>query len=237
MPKLKTHQFKLAGHVVTERPILFSTVMVKANLEGRKTQTRRTKGLDDFINEPVLNIGKVNGKEFKCGLVRRPDEYILIRPCYGQPGDLLWVRETFCRQNGKIKFKTDVNHGMDRYYNWKPSIHLPKSDARIWMMVEEVRVERLQDISEEDAIAEGVEMVFRNSLYKDYNGSGLMFYTAARSFMSLWESINGPTSWDQNPYVWVIKYRVISKTGRPSDKTIFHHLVGVLDGETNYATI
>lgn len=100
---------------------------------------------------------------------------------------------------------------------------MPKAASRIWLMVEEIRVERLQDISEEDAVAEGIKElgIYSFPIYKDYLNSGMDGYqTPQWSFRSLWISINGQVSLSENPWVWVVKFRVLSKTGRPSDQVI-----------------
>lgn len=225
-PNLKPNQFILpCGAMITERPILFSTDMVHANLVERKTQTRR------IVKDKLLqNNTDESIQEFL---------ELTMKSCpYGEPGDLLWVRETW--------FKIDPDHGGDyaykatlatesdkirkdcikagRKYQWKPSIHMPKTASRIWLMVEEIRVERLHDISEDDAKAEGVikgesivEGYFR---FRDYKSEFNTLKYAKSSFESLWASINGEDSWLSNPWVWVVKYRILSKTGKPSIETI-----------------
>lgn len=99
---------------------------------------------------------------------------------------------------------------------------MPKVASRIWLMVEEIRVERLQDISEEDAIAEGIESIDQHGskVWKRYDGYSLVTSDPVVSFWSLWASINGEDSWLSNPWVWVVKYRILSKTGKPSIETI-----------------
>lgn len=217
---LKSNQFLLpSGALITERPILFSTEMIQANLEGRKTQTRReVKGL-------ALDWLGSNGFT---------PEYVALAEnalCpYGKPGDLLWVKETWANLNGDFPkadpfriFKADlINPNQHGPVTWKPSIHMPKEAARIWVMVEEIRVERLQDISEEDALAEGV-MEFEDGTFKNYYTKkglraedGVECLLAKGSFQSLWTSINGMDSWDANPWVWVVRYRILSTHGRPS---------------------
>lgn len=222
MPKLKPNQFILGGLLITEHPILFQTEMVQGIMEDRKTQTRRTKRLEEFHDEVLHNLHRVNGVNFKCAMIEKPDLVKLIRPPYGQPGDLLWVKETWSKSNdGSIDFKTNFpfTHPMG---GWKPSIHMSKVSSRIWLMVEDVRVERLQDITEEDAKSEGIEPVLNG--FKNYIRSLPLYWQNPRpaynSFASLWKSINGEKSWKSNPWVWVIKFRILSKTGRPSDEAI-----------------
>lgn len=185
-----------------EHPIIFSTPMVKAILEGRKTQTRRiVKTLHEH-------------------------KYYIDKSPYGQPGDLLWIRERFeTETDGKVKFyagniEVENNKSYERLTKWKPSIHMPKAAARIWLKITSVKVERLQDISDEDAIAEGVEFYNDRGIivYRSYKAHPPYYWsiaTAHKSFETLWQSINGNESWDANPWVWVISFEVISKTGKP----------------------
>lgn len=113
--------------------------------------------------------------------------------------------------------------------NWKPSIYMPKAASRLWLMVEEERVERLQDISEEDAIAEGIykdragHYRIYSSDFKSTDRIQLFTKSAKESFQSLWISINGDASWNANPWVWVVRFRVLSKTGRPTDEVIWEN--------------
>ena len=179
-----------------ERPILFSAPMVRALLAGTKTQTRRafkTKNGGVWPNANDL-----------------PGMRQILRSCpYGQPGDRLWVRETFCKiigQSGgwiETDYQATYTHG-DRLGDtlgikkrWTPSIHMPRHASRITLEVTGVRVERLQDISEADAIAEGV----RNSLHLP----GGRF--ARENFEHLWWTIHGDGSWESNPWVWVIEFK------------------------------
>ncbi len=197
---------------MNEKPILFSTEMVRAILEGRKTQTRR------IIKGP----GEINRNDYNnhWPFVRTEEGYE-EKPCpYGEVGNLLWVRETFI----KSEYATDLYYyKTDKGVSgkWKPSIHMPKSAARIWLEITNVRCERLNEISEQDAISEGIEQtedkafgkVWANygKLYKD----ALFYYNPIHSFASLWENINGEVSWRLNPWVWVIEFKLISKTSKP----------------------
>lgn len=190
-----------------ERPILFSTPMVEAILDGRKTQTRRARGAT-FQNF---------------------EEFARIKCPYGKPGDRLWVRETW--QITNFLHPSDENYGYiykasengkdwqenTEEWKWKPSIHMPKAAARIWLEITETRLEQLQDISKEDAIAEGIEPVadgYKNYMPKLSSTSQFCWPTAYHSFKSLWESINGAESWDLNPWLWVVKFKVLSTTGK-----------------------
>lgn len=233
---------------MSEHPILFSTEMVKAILEGRKSQTRRiikesfngcmTHGPHPCPNEPVVLIpGEVLEHPFEDGKSMTID-YPQVRAIFhcstldaeakcpfGKARDKLWVRETWAMtkyyngltEEGFPVYKADYPVRPEAS-KWKPGIHMPKDFARIWLEVEEVRVERLQDISEEDVIAEGIEPdpsglqsdgVTEWMNYKNY-GQGFRYVHPLDSYQSLWQSINGPESWEQNPFVWVIKFKRIT---------------------------
>lgn len=201
-----------------ERPILFSTEMVKAILAGKKTQTRRiVKGTALEWLAPDMFV-----PEF----VADPDNELCP---YGETGDLIWVRESYLKKPNVTEkmlrdgsdtwadyyYLTDTNIDELKSWGWKvkPSIHMPKKAARIWLQIEEVRIERLQDITEEDAQAEGVQ--------KDYYGFGRgqkpvdRIPTFKHGFISIWSKINGFDSYQANPWVWVIKFNVLSTTGKP----------------------
>jgi hypothetical protein len=107
-------------------------------------------------------------------------------------------------------------------FKWKPSIHMPKDAARIWLMLEDIRPQRLQDITEQDAIAEGILPIDQHGqlVWKRYDENATVTSSPIVSFWSLWSSINGEDSWQHNPWVWVVKFRVLSTTGRPSIKQI-----------------
>jgi len=181
-----------------ERPILFSGPMVRAILEGRKTQTRR-------VVKP------------QPGCDPRDDEHLDMGRCpYGQPGDRLWVREAWHTDERDLEYARakheDAMSDSPIYYRadpendnagctWRPSIHMPRWASRITLEITRVRVERLQEISEKDAIAEGADPY----LHPVHPGrEGLRHVDG---FRSLWESINGPGSWDANPWVWVIEFK------------------------------
>lgn len=208
-------------------PILYSTEMVKAIYENRKSKTRRTKGLD-FINDSFSEWEYLGIDKEGRHLMR--NEYgatNAIKCPYGQPGEIHWVRETFANLNVDFSevqpyfvYQADLfdedQHGP---VTWKPSIHMPKTAARFFLKVTDVRIEKLQDISEEDAIAEGI--LFNNFGYKDYlqDASGYghpdvdypHVYGPRLSYKTLWQYINGEESWDTNPWVWVISFERIDK--------------------------
>ncbi len=133
-------------------------------------------------------------------------------------GDLIYVKETFMECEGKIIYKADYPN--NEVIKWTPALFMPKKHSRIWLEVTEIRVEKLQDITEEEAIAEGIlcfEYVEPIGFYCNYLAKELtyqqfreaQFATATESYKSLWESINGVGAWDENPYVSVIQFRRI----------------------------
>jgi hypothetical protein len=197
-------------------PILMSAPMVRATLAGTKLQTRRA------VKHPLLcNLSFIVdcgdgwwGDEEGEGQARCP---------YGQPGDRLWVREAWshdaeslehCRASaedamgggayGPYYRATEVARDTLR---WRPSIHMPRWASRITLLITSVRVERLQAISEADALAEGI--------FATRGGFGLPdgshFHTTdpRESYWSLWEAINGPGSVDANPWVWVVEFKKV----------------------------
>lgn len=201
-----------------ERPILFSGPLVRAILEGRKTQTRR-----------VAKI-KLDKHGFVEGELDDPADHCP----YGAPGDRLWVRETWgvgtrpCPRRGwvdGIEYRADVDYLEDEYDvlplrvvdppdgveldsirgGWRPSIHMFRWASRIDLEVTGVRIERLQDITEEDAKAEGV-----TPFPYDPEGDCWTDGKHRTAFNYLWGEINGwtwPKGWDANPWVWVVEFR------------------------------
>jgi hypothetical protein len=218
-----------------ERPILFSTPMVQALLEGRKTQTRRIVNFKKIAQKTGCTKGSLAySTAFDSWAVfnGNGDADLCLVDCpYGKVGDILWVRESFADESSKGEYKLFIYKASDPNYpgKWKPSIHMPKAACRIWQQNEEVRVERLHDISEEDAIAEGVlfyddPVIGRR--YKDYEADASGYghpdhdyptvSTARESYFSLWRKINGVASYEANDWVWVIKSKVLSTTGKPT---------------------
>jgi len=201
------------------KPILFRTPMVQAILGGRKTITRRVIKQDSTALN-WLNAGL--SPQFICS-----EGNEVIRKY--NVGDILWVRETTCyvmldhahdllegaKDRIQFVYKASVHsdwmeYAKEKYgYKWKPAIFMPKEAARIFLGVTDIRIEKLQDISEEDAISEGIEIVKENvpvTPYKDYLGKYNYYSNPINSFKSLWQSINGEQSWNDNPYVWVIPF-------------------------------
>lgn len=244
---------------VKERPILFSGPMVKAILAGNKTQTRRALKASWLDKLEVYKIGfhaacppgfvAVRGRfplgEFGDKFLRCP---------YGQVGDRLWVKETWrklfcadefpcldcqqCRQ--AVAFRADETHpenftsaaGYRKEELWRPSIFMPRWASRIQLEITEIRVERLNDISEADAKAEGSECclwLVRDGYEHDVNLSSTAINPVHPShckpdgisyrngYASIWESINGKNSWNLNPWVWVITFKT-SPTNERSEK-------------------
>lgn len=195
-----------------ERPILFSGAMVRALLAGTKTQTRRVAKTDITIGRDSIlapNRGQKHAPVFL--LPEHAADAVAYCP-YGQPGDRLWVREAF----GHFERNDNFTPGCEVFYRadgeslavepWRPSIHMPRWASRITLEVTGVRVERLQDISEADALAEGIVRL------RD-DGFGLAdtahyHYTDPReSYFSLWETINGEGSVEANPWVWAVDFK------------------------------
>lgn len=184
-------------------PILFNMEMVRAILDCRKSCTRRIikpqpQGYFEVSEEP-LYIYDTDGKQGK------------ITPPY-QPGDILYVRETFIQAAAHIFwYKADDKPWMSKDLLWKPSIHMPKEAARIWLKVTDVRVERLQDITGLSVQKEGIE-VDPNECASKFDFISELFLL----FQELWDSTIKKSDldsygWDANPYVWVIEFERCEK--------------------------
>ena len=190
-----------------ETGMLFTSQMVRAILEGRKTQTRR-------VAKPVKHPDLGNLYTPGALAMEREPQHVIDRACpLGQPGDRIYVRETFSQHPewGQLAFRADGEEFEDAdgwlwEPKWIPSIHMPKDLARIWLEITGVRVERIQEITPDDCIAEGAWPVEQREL-----GRG---HEAVSAFQKLWESTDG--DWDANPWVWVIDFKVLSTTGRPA---------------------
>lgn len=188
---------------MTDRPILFSAPMVRAILYERKTQTRRV-----VKPQPVdrgggsLSISYAAGKMNHMGPANFMLEKLAQYGCpYGKTGDRLWVREAFFIDGGKGSVRYRAS-GHVSPFGWKPSIHMPRWASRITLEITGVRVERLQDISNADAMSEGIE----EYLGIKYTGEKPPADGRIR-FSELWTEINGPYSWSANPFVWVIEFK------------------------------
>jgi hypothetical protein len=190
--------------------------MVRAILDGRKSQTRRAVKPQPR-GEPEVWLINASG-EF-CARTAG-NEWLPVRCPYGVPGDLLWVREEFSgwwcydktppscwNRDGRIWYWADGEPSDGDWTLPKPSIHMPRWASRITLRVTEIRVERLQEISEEDAIAEGAPRGGFDEDGRFYeNPVGPDRGSHRCGFAALWEHINGPSSWDANPWVWVVGF-------------------------------
>lgn len=205
-----------------ERPILFSGPMVRAILEGRKTQTRRP------VKKPANYHGCLTGD---CPHEEQRECEMSLGDAspFGRIGDRLWVRETYSIASGNgiypvyradaVEDDSGERNGFwigDNFYSyegtrrWFPSIHMPRKHCRLVLEVACVRSERLQDISADDARAEGVETI--NGPF-DVRDKRMTIY--GHAFASLWDSIyggnlnhgGGPYAWAQNPWVWVVEFK------------------------------
>lgn len=213
-----------------ERPILFSAPMIRALLANQKTQTRR-------IIDPIAFGAPSHCKEvkpyctgtadplafyWKSGACWNSSKPLICR--HGKKGDRLWVKETFIKKacersldepcldcqncrDGRV-FYADTPEYKTK---WKPSIFMPRWASRITLEILSVRVERLQDISEEDAKAEGCEMDGKFPKEQPHSsGIGLVGWDSAIDwYHDLWDSINGKGSWELNPVVWVLEFKMI----------------------------
>lgn len=219
-----------------DRPILYSGPMVRGILEDRKSQTRRIVKYNSAIGgiHPAVSsiVHRGDGRfgfEASEALKRQYCTTFplhAIRCPYGQPGDRLWCRETW-RADGlgtdclrvasretikeNLCYRADFDASeIEAHIRWKPSIFMPRWASRITLEVTAVRVERLQEISREDAIAEGIFFDEHLDGYvSDSDGRSFHGSDPRISYMHLWNSINGPGSWDINPWVWVLSFRRI----------------------------
>lgn len=196
-----------------ERPILFSGEMVRAILEGRKTQTRRVvKPQPEIYSTSYLEAPYHIELAMPGCRGLYPPSFTKEYCTYGKRGDRLWVRESFNTDwgdRGQVLYKADGGSAIAAGYSseprWKPSIHMPRWASRITLEITGAGVERLQEITSDDAYREGVErpdgIHFKNYL------NGPEQESPIGSFRTLWESINGADSWNANPWVWVVEFR------------------------------
>jgi hypothetical protein len=207
-----------------ERPILFSAPMVRAILSDSKTQTRRVMKpqppahVNDFC---TFHNPKGPGlAHFGFDPVAREAlDWFAVCP-YGQVGDRLWVREAWAHVGtcdpGLTVYRADYPACVPRQYQnvppdesikWKPSIHMFRADSRITLEITEVRVERLQDICEADAIAEGISEFIGGWWCEHDDAEQIAGMTPQEGYRHLWERINGPGSWEANPWVWAVNFK------------------------------
>lgn len=211
-----------------ERPILFSTPMVQAILDGRKTQTRRIikpqpneNGVSFDLRPPCLDWEQIYKESWKVWHYETDEGESIATNGKYQIGDILWVRETFCATLPQyfdeipdyLNYHYKATHELPDGEKWKPSIFMPKEACRIKLEITNIRVEKLCDITDSDALAEGVEHVIDKITgycgYDYISGGYNLMTTPYHGYKSLWKKINGPDSWDKNPWVWVIEFKRI----------------------------
>jgi len=217
---------------MNEKPILFNSEMVNAILSGRKTQTRRIMKVqpsEHFHPQTIHGAMDFTAHWYTPGVIDK-DGY--LQPArkdvfgvadedegytcpLGAVGDQLWVRETWARYNidqtsHDMAYRATTPADWPKDGLWRPSIHMPRWASRINLLITGVRVERLNDISEQDAMSEGIdadrlaESQDHYDCIADHNMTGRP--TAKGYFSSLWQSIYGEESWEANPWVWVINF-------------------------------
>lgn len=195
--------------------------MVQAIMEGRKTMTRRIRNLQ-VVNQNPDKVEFMGVQDYTDGKLRAiflsddsDDPGSVISP-YGKKGNILWVRETWKKNDRPIGFPyfhyadDDVFTNKD-YEKWKPSIHMPKAAARLFLKITGVRVERLHDISGADAVSEGIDVGTGLGCYH-YIRKTYSCHDTIESFESLWMKINGLESWELNPWVWCVSFIKINLT-------------------------
>ena len=207
---------------MAEKPILFSGEMVRAILDGRKTQTRRViKPQPERVGEGWMYAGQYFADDAQMQDYLFHEVYGNGKCPYGGvygdgTGDLLWVRETFAHKDEWTKpayradWKTPDKAIETMGAKWRPSIHMPRWASRLTLRVVDVRVERVQEISEEDARAEGVNLATWE-LHHRRDDSISLSIAAIEEFKQLWDSINAKRghSWDSNPWVWVVEFKMV----------------------------
>lgn len=190
---------------MNEKPILFNTEMVRAILDGRKTQTRRPikhLPLEEpyaTVDENGLWISDENGDWY------RAEAFFPLKS-----GDILWVREAWNKCECSENYCYRANFNFDTLFKWKPSIHMPKEAARLFLIVKDVHAERLQDITLEDCHKEGID---KSNIRHEISGEVKVDFSQ-EAFITLWDSTikkaNLPKyGWDANPWVWVIEFEVV----------------------------
>lgn len=205
------------------KPILFNTDMVRAILEGRKTVTRRA-----IKPQPAGELRPMGAGSCWPGCFEAPGEERIYRPPY-QPGDILWVRETWTPgPDGSYIYKASVECPDAWRGTWRPSIHMPRAAARIFLRVTAVKTARLQEVEKEDVLREGVEpkyyaggckcaWAFEGCMEKPCtNRDGYIDLCHWMPFSELWDKTMKPADrsaygWEANPWVWVIEFERIGR--------------------------
>ena len=212
---------------IKERPILFSAPMVRAILEGRKTVTRRpVKRFQIPTEDTAIPVGDrqrwsaigqrdprygfcvFGSTEAECA--KELEEYA---PCpFGRRGERLWVRETHADIGCRLTYRADTDDGAHcQVKKWTPAIHMFRRNSRILLEITDVRVERLQDITEDQAKAEGVRLYTDHAELGDWwHVEGIETYSAdpRKSFELLWSSVGG--DWQANPWCWVVEFKQVT---------------------------
>ena len=212
-----------------EHPILMNGAMVRAVLDGGKTQTRRVakfkpRAAGCNLSFSAMRVGHYMTGNPGAGFVLHSGAgdrtFPLICP-YGQPGDRIWVRETFSdvygaggdedRRKKEVMYR--ANGETDPYViggRWTPSIHMPRWASRILLEIVSVRVERLNDCCEADALAEGVKAEPCDHVRLSCEEIGCCGPTAKGMYAALWDQINGAGAWAANPWVWVVEFKRVT---------------------------
>ncbi|MZK87987.1 morphogenetic protein [Citrobacter amalonaticus] len=189
-----------------ERGMIFNGEMVRAILDGGKTQTRRPLKVPHIDRDAMCELsGNELAGELSAGNYRNSP--------HGKPGDRIWVRETWARYNidqdsHDMAYQATPPADWPEEGRWRPSIHMPRWASRLTLEITSVRVERLNSISQEDAQAEGMELTGWRPTYSDPDSGGEV-WTPYDNFAQLWKSIYGEESWKANPWVWVIEFKVV----------------------------
>lgn len=185
-----------------ERPILFSGAMVRALLDGTKTQTRRVvKPVRGYEHNDVCRPDMA-AESWDVWWHGTHETVGVMQTCpYGLPGERLWVREAVAEISCRLTYRADTDDGAHCVVKrWTPSNHMPRWASRILLEITSVRVERLQDIGTEEIQAEGVVTADADIMERGCRARVI-------DFTNLWESINGAGSWDANPWVWVVEFK------------------------------
>ncbi len=205
------------------KPILFNTEAVQATLDNRKLCTRRVIRPQPIFDKGFWKMGDARWSDGVTSFTPMPCHSLYNRMPY-KPGDILYVRETFFEYKGRYYYKADGKYeALDAltggsFFKWRPSIHMPMVAARLFLRVTDVRVERLQDITEEQARAEGVFpiMVTTDVEKPDSEKEWHEWLPALPVFIDLWDCTIKKDDlprygWAANPWVWVINFEKISK--------------------------
>ena len=224
------------------KPILFSTDMVKAIIDGTKTQTRRLmpEWCNDYGSFKIIRDPELCDPKAAEWNQIKPKQYYGLYACFDKGeehlkckydvGNVLWVRETFTiidwwedskavqimYEDAKTAVKTLIDYEWAKFENWgdkserKPSLFLFKSLSRWFLEVTNIEGEKLNSISDNDALAEGIASVYPKGLFGDFERPDRALSQSAKScYEHLWTKINGKESWEQNPFVWVYHFKLV----------------------------